>query len=134
MSDKRHWILNIWICWTVLLAFCCLSLYPSDGHAALVQSRLADGSAVSERQAQIETVRKALELEVVSQRLADYGLSAKEISAKLPTLSDEQLHQLAGMSKDLAAGDGVGLVVGVLLVIILVIVIIMLMGKRVVIK
>lgn len=134
MSDKRHWILNTRICWIVLLAFCCLSLYPPDGHASLVQSRLADGSAVSERQAQIETVRKALELEVVSQRLADYGLSAKEISAKLPTLSDEQLHQLAGMSKDLAAGDGVGLVVGVLLVIILVIVIVMLMGKRVVIR
>ena len=40
-----------------------------------------------------ETIRKALELEVVSQRLADYGLTDKEVSAKLPTLSDEQLHQ-----------------------------------------
>jgi hypothetical protein len=134
MPDKHPWVLDLKICWTVLIAFCVLSLIPCDGNAALIQSRLADGSSVEHRQSQIETIRAALEKEVVSQRLADYGMSPEEISAKLPTLSDAQLHQLAGMSKDIAAGDGVGLVIGVLLVILLVIVILKLLDKSIVIK
>ena len=134
MFAKRPWILDLRICWTVLFVFCALSLIPTNGNAALIQSRLADGSAVSERVTQIETIRKVLEKEIVTQRLADYGVSAQEVSAKLPSLSDDQLHQLAGMSTDLAAGDGVGLVIGVLLIVILVIVILMLLGKKVVVR
>jgi len=134
MFAKRPWVLDLRICWTVLTVFCALSLIPANGNAALVQSRLADGSAVSERMTQIETIRKVLEKEIVTQRLADYGVSAQEISAKLPTLSDEQLHQLAGMSTDLAAGDGLGVVIGVLLIVFLVIVILMLLDKKVIIR
>ena len=134
MFVKCPWVLDLRICWTVLIVFCALSLIPANGDAALIQSRLADGSAVSERVTQIETIRKVLEKEVVAQRLADYGVSVQEVSAKLPSLSDDQLHQLAGMSTDLAAGDGVGLVIGVLLIVILVIVILMLLGKKVVVR
>jgi hypothetical protein len=134
MFVKCPWVLDLRICWTVLIVFCALSLIPANGDAALIQSRLADGSAVSTRIAEIETIRKVLEKEVVTQRLADYGVSAQEVSAKLPSLSDDQLHQLAGMSTDLAAGDGVGLVIGVLLIVILVIVILMLLGKKVVVR
>jgi hypothetical protein len=134
MPTKRPFILDIRICWTVLLAFCCLALLPTNGNAALLQSRLADGSAISERAARIEMVRTVLEKEVVSQRLADYGLSAAEISAKLPSLSDDQLHQLAGMSTDLAAGDGLGVLISVLVVVLLVVLIVTLMGKRIVIR
>ena len=134
MTGKRPWVLDLRICWTVLVAFCCLSLMPLDARAALVESRLADESSISERTAQIESIRQALEQEVVAQRLADFGLSAQEISAKLPSLSDEQLHQLAGLSKDVAAGDALGAVIGVLVIILLVIVILKLMNKEVVIK
>jgi tetrahydromethanopterin S-methyltransferase subunit B len=134
MFVKCPWVLDLRICWTVLIVFCALSLIPANGDAALIQSRLADGSAVSTRIAEIETIRKVLEKEVVTQRLADYGVSVQEVSAKLPSLSDDQIHQLAGMSTDLAAGDGVGLVIGVLLIVILVIVILMLLGKKVVVR
>jgi hypothetical protein len=134
MFVKRPWVLDLRICWSVLIVFCALSLIPSNGNAALIQSRLADGSAASTRIAQIETIRKVLEKEVVAQRLADYGVSVQEVSAKLPSLTDDQLHQLAGMSTDLAAGDGVGFVIGVLLIVILVIVILMLLGKKVVVR
>lgn len=134
MEKRRTWVLDIRICWMVLIAFCCLSLAPNTGDAALIGSRLADGAAASTRTAQIEQIRQVLERDVVSQKLADYGFSAKEISAKLPTLTDAQLHQLAGMSQDLAAGDGVGIVIGVLLVIFLVVLILILVGKRIIIK
>jgi hypothetical protein len=128
------WILDFRICWMVLFAFCALSLAPVNGNAALMQSRLADGVSVSERQAQIETIRQALEQEVVAQRLADFGLSKAEIAAKLPTLSDAQVHQLAGLSKDIAGGGAAEAVIAVLVIIILVVVIVKLMDREIIIK
>jgi hypothetical protein len=131
---RRMWILDFRICWMVLVAFCALSLVPVNGNAALVPSRLADGVSVSERQAQIETIRQALEQEVVAQRLADFGLSKAEIAAKLPTLSDAQVHQLAGLSKDIAGGGAAEAVIAVLVIIILVVVIVKLMNREIIIK
>lgn len=135
MLKRRIWILDPRICWTVLFAFCCLSLVPVNARASLVESRLADSVTVSERAAQIETIRQALEQQVVAQRLADYGFTPQEVAAKLPTLSDEQLHQMAGLSEDLAAGsDALGVVVALLVIVLLVVVIVKLMDKEIVIK
>jgi len=131
---RRPWVLDVRICWMVLMAFSLLSLAPVNGNAALVPSRLSDGASVVERQEQVETIRQALEQEVVAQRLTDFGLSKEEIAAKLPTLSDAQLHQLAGLSKDVAAGGAAEAVIAVLLIIFLVIVIIKLMDREIVIK
>jgi hypothetical protein len=133
-TQRRMWILDFRICWMVLIAFCALSLVPVNGNAALIQSRLADGVSVSERQAQIETIRQILEQEVVAQRLADFGLSKAEIAAKLPTLSDAQVHQLAGLSKDIASGGAAEAVIAVLVIIILVVVIVKLMDREIIIK
>ena len=130
----RTWVLDLRICWMVLLAFSAFSLIPVNANAALVPSRLADGASVSERQAQVETIRQTLEQEVVAQRLADLGLSKEEVAAKLPTLSDAQLHQLAGLSKDIAGGNGAEAVIAVLLIIFLVIVIMKLMDREIIIK
>jgi hypothetical protein len=134
MQTRRSWVLDVRICWTVLIVFCSLSLIPANGSAALVPSRLADGAGMTERTAQIETIRQALEKEVVAQRLADYGLSAEEITARLPSLSDEQLHQLSSLSKDIVAGDGLGVVIALLVIVILVIVIVKLMDKEIIIR
>lgn len=131
---RRSWVLDVRICWMVLVAFSLLCLVPVDGNAALVPSRLSDGASVVERQAQVESIRQTLEQQVVAQRLADFGLSQEEIAARLPTLSDAQLHQLAGLSKDVAAGGAAETVVAVLLIIFLVVVIIKLMDKEIVIK
>lgn len=134
MSVKRSWILNARICWMVLVVFSCLSFFPGNGNASLVSSRLADGSSVSERAAQIETIRQALEQQVVAQRLADYGFTPAEVAARLPSLSEEQLHQLAGLSDTLGEGGVLGFVIAVLVIVLLVIVILKVSDKEIIIK
>jgi hypothetical protein len=86
------------------------------------------------RTAQIEKIRQALEQEVVAQRLADYGLSPEEVSAKLPEMTDDQLHQLAGLSDSLAEGGILGLVIAVLLIVLLVVVILRVSNKQVIVR
>lgn len=134
MPDKRPWVLDVRICWMVLFAFCCLSLIPANGSASLIESRLSDGESLMQRAQEIETIRQALEREVVAQRLADYGLSPGEVSAKLPTLSDEQLHQLAALSDTLGEGGILGAVIAILLVVLLVILILKLTDKQVIVR
>ncbi len=132
--DLKNWILDGRICWAILLAFGMLTLFPPGSNAALVESRLAEPSVSAERDGQIETIRQALETEIVSQRLADYGLSGEEIEAKLHTLSDEQLHQLASLSEDLAAGGVLGAVIAVLVIVLLVIVILKISDRQIVVR
>jgi hypothetical protein len=71
---------------------------------------------------------------VVAQRLADYGLSAEQIMAKLPTMSDEQLHQLASLSDSLGEGGVLGTVIAILLIVLLVIVILRIHDRQVIIR
>lgn len=134
MPKHRPWILNLAFGWLVLITFSSLALFPAQSRAALMESRLADGALASERAAEVDTIRLTLEKEIVAQRLADYGISTAEVMAKLPTLSDEQIHQLAGLSDDLAAGGALGEVIAVLLIILLIVVILRLMDKKVIIK
>lgn len=105
MRVKISRILDLRICWIVLLTFCTFSLLPANGNASLVESRLSGGQTLSQRNAELSKIRQALETEVVAQRLADFGLSQEEVASKLPTLSDDQLHQLAGLSDSLAEGE-----------------------------
>ncbi|MBE0582348.1 MAG: PA2779 family protein [Desulfofustis sp.] len=134
MSKPRPWILNVGLCWVVLIAFASLALIPVDSQAALIDSRFADGSELSSRADQIETVRQALQTEQVAQKLADYGLSQAEVQAKLATLSDAQLHQLASLSDDIVAGDGLGAVIAVLVIIALVILILKLSDRQIIVR
>lgn len=134
MPNRRPWILNLVFGWLVLVSFSSVALFPAQSRAALIESRMADGTLASERAAQVETIRQTLEKEIVAQRLADYGISAGEVMAKLPTLSDEQIHQLAGLSDDLAAGGVLGEVIAVLLIILLIVVILRIMDKKVIIR
>lgn len=134
MTGNRRWILDPRICGVVLVAFATLALFPVQSGAGLIGSRLAAGVAASERAAEIETVRQALEQEIVAQRLADFGLSPAEVAARLPALSDEQLHQLASLSKDISGGDGLEVVVALLVIVLLVVLILKLLGKDIIIK
>lgn len=130
-QDK--WFFDARICWSVLFAYFFLALIPSEAGAFLVPSRLSSGQTIVERSAQISSIQNALEHKIVSQRLADYGLTKDEVAAKLSTLNDEQLHQLASLS-DEVGGGGVGAVIAVLLVILLVVVILKLSDRRIVIQ
>lgn len=134
MRIRAARILDVRICWIVLLAFGVLSLMPANSRASLVQSRLSNGEILSQRNIEMNKIRQALETEVVAQRLADFGLSQEEVAAKLPTLSDEQLHQLAGLSDSLAEGGVLGAVIAVLLIVLLVVVILKLVDKEIIIR
>jgi hypothetical protein len=130
--NRQKWFFDTRVCWPVLVAYLLIAFVPSNAEAFLAQSRLSSGEIISERSAHIASIQSALENKVVAQRLADYGLSAQEVDAKLGTLSDEQLHQLASLSGDVGGGI-VGAVIAVLLVILLVVLILHISDKRIVI-
>jgi hypothetical protein len=135
MNGSCPWLVSARIIWLVLVAFTLFSVSPPHLQASLISSQLSDGQTVSQRNADLDTVRQALEHQMVVQRLADYGFSKEEAQLKLQSLSDAQLHQLASVSDDLAAGgNGLGIVVTVLVIVLLVIVILKLTDKRIVIN
>ncbi len=134
MNEKRPWVVHPVICYVVLATFYLVVLVPIEVRASLLESRLSDGAGISTRAEMIEKVRLALEQDMVAQRLADYGLTAGEVEAKLATLSDEQLHQLAGLSDTLAEGGVLGAVIAILVVILLVILIVKLLNKEIIIR
>jgi hypothetical protein len=118
-----------------LLAYWC-GMHAAPAFAGLVPSQPTGETAiVSERSADMASVQRALEHKVVAQKLRDYGVEPLEVGAKLATMSDEELHQLASATKGLPTGsDGVGLLIGVLIVVILVIVILKLMNREIVVR
>ena len=84
------------------------------------------------RAADLAKVQTALESKVIRQKLLDYGLSPEETMARLNTLSDGQIHQLATQTDSLqAGGDVVGFLVGVMVLAILVVVLIFLVQGRI---
>ena len=133
MTHQKKWFFNVRVCWPVLVAYLFIAIIPPNADAFLAQSRLSTGEIVSERSADITSIQTALENKVVTQRLADYGLTPEEVDAKLDSLSDEQLHQLASLSGDVGGGM-VGVVIAVLLVILLVVLILHISDRRIVIQ
>ncbi|SFJ68634.1 hypothetical protein SAMN04488082_105179 [Desulfomicrobium apsheronum] len=131
--NRQKWFFNTRVCWPILVAYLFIAFVPSNAEAFLAQSRLSSGEIVSERGADIASIQSALENKVVTQRLADYGLTPEEVDAKLGSLSNEQLHQLAGLSGDVGGGV-LGAVIAVLLVILLVVLILHISDKRIVIS
>jgi hypothetical protein len=135
MKRSSPWVLRPRIICLVLAAFVVFSSAPPPVQAALIGSQLSNGAVVSQRSADLDTVRQALEHHLVAQRLADYGFSTEEVQLKLQSLSDAQLHQLASVSDSLAEGaDGLGVIVTVLVIVLLVILILKLSDKQIIIK
>lgn len=123
--------------WTAvfLLAYWCAA-HAGPAVAGLAPSRMSGTTQVaSVRDADLLAVQRALEHRLVAQKLRDYGVAPEQARARLASLSDDELHQLASATKGLpSGGDGVGALVGVLIVILLVIVILKLLNKEIVIK
>jgi hypothetical protein len=113
-----------------------LTAFPSLAAAALAPSRTSQGATATDRQADLEAVRVALENKLVAQKLADYGLSPSEVQAKLPQMSDADVHHIALLSKKLPQGgdDAVGTIIVILVIVILVIVIIKLMNREIIVR
>ena len=114
----------------LIVAVCVLSL-PASGWAMFLPAQ--PGAAT--RPSDIAKIQTTLESEVIKQRLQDYGLSPEEAIAKLNSLSDEQVSQLASQMDSLQPGEGVvGAVIFLLLVALIVIVVLQATGHKVIIR
>jgi len=112
-----------------------LLTFPSLAAAALAPSQTSQGAPATDRQADLQTVRQTLENKLVAQKLKDYGVSASEVEARLPRMSDADVHQIALLSKKLPqGGDAVGDIVIILIIVILVIVVIKLMNREIIVR
>jgi hypothetical protein len=104
--------------------------FPAQGWAMLVPA-----ASSSPRTADEEKIRAALESSLIQQRLLDYGLTPEETAARLNTLSNDQIHQLAANLDAVQAGGGIlGDVIFILLVAVIVIAILELSGHHIVIR
>jgi len=115
----------------LIAALIVLSL-PSPGWAMFIPSAC---QPTSETTVELSRIQAVLESTLLSQRLADYGLSPEETLAKINALSDAQIHDLASRMDSLqAGGDGLGALVFLLLVAVVVVVVLQATGHRVIIK
>lgn len=113
-----------------------LGALPREGAAALVPTTLApsERAAGAGRAEDLARLQSLLEQKVVAQRLADLGLSAEEIRARLNALDDARLHELAQRVDGLLpAGDAGAVVVALLVVVLLVVLIFYLMDRKIII-
>lgn len=129
-SRKRH----LWTAWFLVIWWSLLHVAPAG--AGLAPSRVSGETAIaSVREADMIVVQRALENRLVARKLLDYGVAPEEVSARLATVSDEDLHTLASASRGLpSGGDGIGLLISLLVVVILVIVILKLLNKEIVVR
>ena len=104
--------------------------------AGLAPSRLSGATTIaSPRDADLLVVQRALENKIVAQKLRDYGVTPEAAGARLASLNDQELHQLATASAGLpSGGDGLGALVTVLVIVLLVIVILKLVNKEIVVR
>lgn len=102
-----------------------------EGWALLTPPDIPVSAAQSgqDRGADMKTVQKALESKILQKRLREFGLSEKEVQARLDKLSDQQVHQLA-QNVDAIAPGGDPTLVGILVVVLLVLLVVYL-AKRV---
>ncbi len=65
-------------------------------------------TTVTNRDADIAKIQKALETKIIQQKLIDLGLTPEEVVARLNNLSTEQIHELASRTDALQAGGDAG--------------------------
>ena len=100
-----------------------LAAVPAPAAAAPAPTHLA--LAAADRAASLTAIQTFLERKVVHQRLADLDLSPEEIQARLPQMTDEQVHAVASRIEALqAGGNGLGNTIVIALLVITVIVLI----------
>lgn len=109
----------------------------SPAPASIVESKFSQHQTdvKNQRDIEIDKIQRALENQIVKEKLKAYGLNEEEVKEKLSKMTDEQIHMLAQASdRVLAGGDGIGAVIGVLVIILLIIVILKLLNKEIIIR
>ena len=120
------------IAWYLVVALFVISIVPRVD-AGFAPSEVIKLAAV-DRVEDLQKIRQVLEMKAVSARLSQLGLTSEEVQAKLVSLSDQQIHQLALQLDELRVGQGdaLGVVIALLVIVILVIVILKLTGHKVI--
>ena len=114
----------------ILSLFCLFMLSNNNCRAEIVQVKASQDYT----DADWAVIQLQLETMGIQQTLTDFGMSPTEINTMVQQLTPEDVHKVAlNMNQLMPAGDGTGLIIGVLLVIILVIVILKLMNKDIII-
>jgi len=95
-----------------------------------------DASGVGGRDSDIGTIQRALETQIVKEKLKAHGMAPDEINSRMQDLTDEQIHLLAQASDAVLAGgdSGLGIVIAILVIVLLVILILKLSDKSIVVK
>ena len=75
------------------------------------------------RDQDMQTIKKALENKVITQRLQDLGFSDQEIQDRMDQLSDQEVHNLATQIDSVSQGGILGVIIAVLVIVLLVVVI-----------
>lgn len=120
----------------IYLAVALIAASSVAGPAEAMYLRLGPGSAPDapsvDRNVEMATIQKTLETEVIRQRLEDLGLSSGEVLAKLSTLTDEQVHQLASRIDAVQAGGhrGGGINASTLIIILLLVLLILILVEN----
>ena len=118
----------------VLITFVPVSLIYTPARAAVAESQMIapEYNASTKREIDEIKVRRALENKIVSEKLMSHGLTKEEVSEKISTMTDEQVHQIASLTDRIpAGGDGVVAVVVTLLVITALVLLIIFLWKRI---
>lgn len=124
-------ILTLYLICAVLI----IASIPSQS-AAMFITPGTGSTATFDNVADIAKIKTFLESKIVQQRLADFGLTEKEVSDRLNQLSPEQTHQIATHidQVDFGGDNGLGVLITLLVIVILVIVVLKLMGHQIIIK
>ena len=132
----RMGVWTVTMLWLVLVAFGAVTAFPPDVQAMLASTDTEQvGALGDERGANIQKIQRFLESKVVQQRLSDFGFTSEEIAARLPQLSDAELHQMAtNIDAVIPGGDGLGIIIALLVIVILVVILLMLLDRKIVIE
>jgi hypothetical protein len=121
--------------WTMIAITFWIGWCPPEGLAMLAPAVTGEIGSDAARTTDLQTVQHVLESKVIQQRLLDLGLTADEIQARLATLSDQDVHELALHLDALApGGDALGIIIVLLVVAIIVVLVIYLMGHKIVVE
>ncbi|MCL0036747.1 PA2779 family protein [Thermodesulfovibrionales bacterium] len=119
------------VSWCLVFAMLIIGIAPK-AEAGFVPSELIAISEV-DTTADLNTIQRAIESEIVAERLKELGFTQDEINDRLLQLSDEQIHQFAQQVDELkVGGDIAGGIIALLVITVLVLVIMELVGVGVV--
>ncbi len=116
MTNLRHY--RIYIAWPLMVLMMSLSLPMGYARAALVTTEQAiERSDAAVHRAEIKSL---LSRDDIKGQLAAMGVNAEEAAARIDSLSDAEVAEVASRIDDLPAGQAVGSVVLVLLLVVII--------------